>query len=377
VKKFIVLFLVLFAFFLSFPHLAYSDLKEEQKKLEEYKMELEKIKKEINNVNITERTAKNLLNNIMDEIDAVSTNMLAIQNKIDVLQNQIDKDKKMIQQKDQDIIQREGQIEASVNLSYKLATISPAELLFTGKDPNTINERIAYLSYISYSSKNVLEEVSNEKNLLEQEKEKLAKSKESLNEFLAEKEKQQEVLREEVMAQNKLIVTLESRKISYTRRKSKIEQEIEKEKALIAKLIREANEAKRILTTGLIWPAKGTITSPFGWRINPLWGGREFHQGIDIAIPTGTKILAVASGSVTYAGWMTGYGNVIILYHGSSISTLYAHLKSFTIRKGEQVKQGQIIAYSDNSGWSTGPHLHFGVYVGDKAVDPLKYLPRP
>ncbi|MCD6427100.1 MAG: M23 family metallopeptidase, partial [Caldisericaceae bacterium] len=86
-------------------------------------------------------------------------------------------------------------------------------------------------------------------------------------------------------------------------------------------------------------------------------------------------VKVAAAGMVSYAGWLTGYGNVVIIYHGSDVSTLYAHLKKYVVHKGQLVKQGQIIAYSDNTGWSTGPHLHFGVYIGDKPVNPMKYLP--
>ena len=376
-KKVITIILVFLIIFLSFPPGAYSDLKEEQRKLEEYKTELAEIKKEINNVNISKESAEQLLNKITDEIDAVSNNISVIENKINALKAEIAKDENLIQQKNQSITEREKQIEAVVNLSYKLTAISPIELLFSGKDTATIDERIAYLSYISHSNKNVLDNVKKERDLIKQEEDRLATSRNYLNEFLEEKEKQQAVLKEEVAAQNRFIAELKARKIDYIKKKSNVEEEIKKENALIAKLIEEANRSGGVLKTGLAWPAKGPITSPFGWRISPIWGGREFHQGIDIAVGTGTKVLAAASGVVTYAGWMTGYGNVVILYHGSNVSTLYAHLEKFTVRKGEHVKQGEVIAYSDDTGWSTGPHLHFGVYIGNKAVNPMKYLPHP
>jgi murein DD-endopeptidase MepM/ murein hydrolase activator NlpD len=376
-KKILLLFLIFFVLLSLFPHTVYSDLAEEQKKLEKYKIELEKIKKAINDTTINEKTAQALLDSIYDEIDKITSNIIVIQNKINVVNEEITAAENMIQQKTQDILQNEDQIKASINLSYKLAAISPIELLLTGQDPDTMNQRIAYLSYISLSSKTILDKTKVERELLTQKKEDLIKNKEYLNQFLSEKWKQQEVLKEETAMQNKLIATLETRKIIYTKKKSEIEKEIEKEKALIEKLIREAAEAGRVLTTGLIWPVKGPITSYFGWRTHPIWGIRSFHEGIDIAVPTNTKVLATASGSVTYAGWMTGYGNVIILYHGSNISTLYAHLKNFAVKNGDLVAQGQIIGYADSTGWSTGPHLHFGVYLDAKAVDPLKYLVQP
>lgn len=376
-KKILVIFLIFFALIALFPHTAYSDLDEEQKKLEKYKIELEKIKKAITDTNINENTAQALLDSIYDEIDEITSNIIVIQNKINVINEEITEAENIIQQKTQDILRNEDQIKASINLSYKLTAISPIELLLTGQDPDIINQRIAYLSYISLSSKTILDKTKEERELLAQKKEDLIKNKEYLDQFLSEKWKQQEVLKEEIAMQNKLVTTLKTRKIIYIQKKSEIEKEIEKEKALIEKLIREAAEANRVLKTGLIWPVKGPITSYFGWRTHPIWGVRELHEGIDIAVPTNTKVLAAASGSITYAGWMTGYGNVVIIYHGSNISTLYAHLKQFAVKNGDLVAQGQVIGYADSTGWSTGPHLHFGVYLGVKAVDPLKYLSRP
>ncbi len=376
-KKILLIFLIFFVLLALFPHTAYSDLDEEQKKLEGYKIELEKIRQTINDTNINEKTAQALLDSIYNETDKIALNIIVIQNKINVINEEITEAENMIQQKTQDILRNEDQIKASINLSYKLTAISPIELLLSGQDPDTINQRIAYLSYISLSSKTILDKTKEERELLAQRKEDLIKNKEYLDQFLSEKWNQQEVLKEEIAMQNKLVTTLKIRKIIYIQRKSEIEKEIEKEKALIEKLILEAAEASRVLKTGLIWPVKGPITSYFGWRTHPIWGVRELHEGIDIAVPTNTKVLVAASGSVTYAGWMTGYGNVVIIYHGSNISTLYAHLKQFAVKNGDLVAQGQIIGYADSTGWSTGPHLHFGVYLGVKAVDPLKYLSRP
>ncbi|HEU0303731.1 MAG TPA: peptidoglycan DD-metalloendopeptidase family protein [Gaiellaceae bacterium] len=119
---------------------------------------------------------------------------------------------------------------------------------------------------------------------------------------------------------------------------------------------------------GLIWPVLGPVTSAFGWR----WG--RMHEGIDIGVPSGTPIRAAASGTVIHAGWLGGYGNLVVLDHGGGLSTAYAHQSSIASGYGQFVTQGQVIGYVGSTGHSTGPHLHFEVRVNGVPQDPLGYL---
>jgi murein DD-endopeptidase MepM/ murein hydrolase activator NlpD len=118
----------------------------------------------------------------------------------------------------------------------------------------------------------------------------------------------------------------------------------------------------------LQWPVSGPVTSGFGIR----WG--RMHEGIDIAVPTGTPVHTAAAGRVLYAGWLGGYGNLVVIDHGGGISTAYGHNSSLVVSVGQDVTVGDVIAYSGSTGHSTGPHLHFEVRVNGVAVDPLGYL---
>jgi murein DD-endopeptidase MepM/ murein hydrolase activator NlpD len=124
----------------------------------------------------------------------------------------------------------------------------------------------------------------------------------------------------------------------------------------------------------MYWPAAGPVTSPFGWRMHPIFHVMRFHTGIDIGAPYGAPIHAADPGTVIYATWMGGYGNVIIIDHGGGISTLYAHQSSLAVGYGARVGRGQVIGYVGSTGFSTGPHLHFEVRVNGNPVDPMKYL---
>jgi murein DD-endopeptidase MepM/ murein hydrolase activator NlpD len=119
---------------------------------------------------------------------------------------------------------------------------------------------------------------------------------------------------------------------------------------------------------GFVWPVHGILTSGYGWR----WG--RMHEGIDLAVASGTPVVSAASGTVIVAGWLGGYGNLVVVDHGNGVSTAYGHNTSVTVGVGQSVAQGQLIAYSGNTGHSTGPHVHFEVRINGSPVDPLGYL---
>jgi murein DD-endopeptidase MepM/ murein hydrolase activator NlpD len=123
-----------------------------------------------------------------------------------------------------------------------------------------------------------------------------------------------------------------------------------------------------VSSSGLVWPVQGPITSPFGMR----WG--RMHEGIDIGVPYGTPIHAAAAGTVIYAGWMSGYGNLTVIDHGHGLATAYGHQSALAVANGQGVSQGQVIGYVGCTGHCFGPHLHFEVRVNGQAVDPLGYL---
>jgi murein DD-endopeptidase MepM/ murein hydrolase activator NlpD len=122
-------------------------------------------------------------------------------------------------------------------------------------------------------------------------------------------------------------------------------------------------------SSGFIWPVSAPITSSFGMR----WG--TLHPGLDLGAPYGSAIHAAASGTVVWCGWMSGYGNLVMIDHGGGIATAYGHQSRIAVGCNQQVSQGQVIGYVGSTGYSTGPHLHFEVRVNGSPVDPLGYLP--
>jgi murein DD-endopeptidase MepM/ murein hydrolase activator NlpD len=139
-----------------------------------------------------------------------------------------------------------------------------------------------------------------------------------------------------------------------------------------AGLDQDAPAADPITASGLLGPT-GRVSSAFGWRNDPFDGAVKFHSGTDIAMPVGQDVLAAQAGRVESVGDVPGYGLTVLVRHQGGISTRYAHLSEATVKAGEAVTQGQVIAKSGSSGKSTGPHLHFEVLKDGQSLDPGRW----
>lgn len=130
-------------------------------------------------------------------------------------------------------------------------------------------------------------------------------------------------------------------------------------------------------STPNIFPVQGWISSGYGWRRNPFTGKKEFHQAIDIVAPWGTEIKAAARGKVIFAEWKGAYGLMVRINDGHGYYTVYGHLSHILVKKGQWVEKGDIIGRIGSSGRSTGPHLHFEVWLDGKTVNPLNLMVEP
>jgi murein DD-endopeptidase MepM/ murein hydrolase activator NlpD len=122
------------------------------------------------------------------------------------------------------------------------------------------------------------------------------------------------------------------------------------------------------------WPVEGRISSPFGQRQHPTSGENQFHSGVDIAAEPGHPLRATGEGVVSFAGWSGANGNLVVIEHGAGFSTFYAHNKMVAVRTGQRVKRGDVIGYVGSTGNSTGPHVHYEVWLNGKSVNPEIYL---
>lgn len=179
-----------------------------------------------------------------------------------------------------------------------------------------------------------------------------------------------EELSRELSLQVELLSQVNEEITDHEGRVAALEAESEElEREILRRQIREGRAPGR-----LAWPVSGVLTSPFGMRIHPVLGGRRMHNGIDVALPTGSPIYAAANGRVILVEWRSGYGRTVVLDHGGGLSTLYAHQSSFAVSVGDRVLAGDVVGYIGCTGYCTGPHLHFEVREVGAPVDPMKYL---
>ena len=136
-----------------------------------------------------------------------------------------------------------------------------------------------------------------------------------------------------------------------------------------------AQEEARAAATGFMWPTAGVVSSGFGNRLHPILGGYRLHSGVDLGNTTGQPVYATRDGVVVTAGPWGGYGNAVVIDHGSGVSSVYAHLSQVAVRPGSLVRGLDLIGNIGSTGLSTGPHLHFEIRLNGSAVDPLGYLP--
>jgi len=157
-------------------------------------------------------------------------------------------------------------------------------------------------------------------------------------------------------------------------------RESDREDQLIRSIIQGCDPAVGMQLPAVVelsWPLSGPmkVTSPYGERLHPIIGEEAFHRGVDLRARYGSPILAPADGIVLYTGTKTEYGNMLVVLHGEGIATVYGHLWKFAVHPYERVTKGQLLGYTGNTGFSTGPHLHFEVRQNGEPTNPLKWVP--
>jgi murein DD-endopeptidase MepM/ murein hydrolase activator NlpD len=154
---------------------------------------------------------------------------------------------------------------------------------------------------------------------------------------------------------------MEKKTEELTARSSRLEEYYQDQKVVLA-------------ATPSVWPVRGYLSSTFGNRVDPFTGQPDFHPGLDIATPMGTKVQAPADGVVVSTGPKGSYGNAIVIDHGYGVMTRYGHLSGFNVRPGQRIRRGDVIGFVGQTGRATAPHLHYEVWVHEQNVNPIQYI---
>lgn len=360
-----------------------SDLNAAQKKLDALKSQLQQIQKLIAQNKSAKYDLLSQLTALNEQMDQLQGDMSDIDSRITELERLLGTTGAQIAAREKQYAELSAETEGTVELLYHVSNLDVAGLAFAGGDLNTVVNAQQGVSAVLRQITASLDAVSTQKLALESDRAAYASTKAQLEEVYALKKQQADLLNQQTAAKQQTLNYLAAKGSNYAADNKRIQDEIARENKLIDQIVAEIYRQQHpgAEPTGkLLWPIPGTIhiTELFGMRNDPINGVREMHNGIDMGCPMSTPVRAPADGTVEYEGRFSGYGNMLMLQCGQHMTLVFGHLKSFVVKKGASVKRGQTIALSDNTGWSTGPHLHFEVRIDGTPKNPFNYLgPKP
>ncbi len=255
---------------------------------------------------------------------------------------------------------------------YKGDSIRFLDLLLGSRNIFELVGNAYLVSMLFKADARVLEQMQATKRKIQQVKAEKERQRQEYEIYVAQEQAELEEIKHQAWQQQAILDKVKHQRAAYEQYIAEFQadsKDIERELARLSGSYKGTLGSK--WRGKLIRPCGGRVTSPFGWRTHPIFHTRRFHTGVDFGVPMNTPVKAAADGIVIFAGWKGAYGRCVIIDHGSGISTVYGHLNSFKVHKGSKVRQGQVIAYSGNTGLSTGPHLHFEVREHGKPVNPL------
>lgn len=320
--------------------------------------------------------------------------------EIELINQQIELYDKLIEQKAAELeeaLKREQQqyelFRTRIRAMEENGSMSYLAVIFRASSFSEILSRIADVSDIMEYDKRLEEEYIAAREHVQKVKaeyEETQRQQEQYRSELLEKEAQ---LEQQVQAAAAMIAALEDNIEEFTKayeENAAAEREVQRQiDALIRQKQAEEAAAKaaaakqgssggsvKVGKGTFIWPAPSSysVSSPYGYRIHPIFGTERFHAGIDIGASAGDQILAAAGGTVSIATYSSSYGNYVVISHGGGNATLYAHMSSMVVSAGNTVRQGDVIGYVGSTGWSTGPHLHFEIRINNALVNPMDYF---
>ena len=321
--------------------------------------------------NVSER-----LRQIQEELRVATAEYKDVKGQLDSVEDKISDNTELLQKTEADLKVKNKKLQQRVRDIYINGQISYVDVLFGAKDFADLMTRMDVLKRIIKHDYDLIMKVKEEKATVENTRAQLEKDKAEAEVLVADAQAKKAKVEDKESEQQVLLD-----QAIYDRDTSeRMYEEIMAASQEVANMIRRSQMSSAGYSGasagagGMIWPISGPITSEFGWRTHPIFGTARFHSGLDIGGDYGMPIYAAASGTVIYAGWISGYGNAVIIDHGGGITTLYGHNDSLNVSEGENVAQGQVIAMCGSTGNSTGPHCHFEVRENGEPVSPYGYL---
>ncbi len=361
-----------------------------QQKLQNARAKIEQAKKQKSSLNEQISDLDGRLAAIQKRLDGLGDQIAAVEEKLSVTREKLDVLRKELRLKKLELEAAQAELELEQRnfaeravLSYKSDDLDYVDVLLSSSDFEDLISRVNVIHDLLGGNNELVGGLESARNQVDAEKDAIAKREGAVADaaqVLQEKSDELAALRAAQAASQAAALSVRQQKSGALKGVNKDLAELERQEDQI---LAESQALSGVVggsgSTGggsgsLGWPVSGSVVSPYGYRIHPILGYRKLHTGIDIAVGYGVPIHSAAAGTVIYASWMGGYGNVIIVDHGDGLSTLYAHQSSLAVGNGARVTRGQTVGYVGSTGFSTGPHLHFEVRVNGNPVDPMGYL---
>lgn len=366
------------------------EAKEKASTLEEEKKEIETTLKELEGLR---NDAAGYVKNLDAMLDSLNRQLNALQSQIGAKEAELEAANADLEAAKQTMDRQYRDMKLRIQYMYEKGETNYIDLLFKSGDLTQLFNRTEYIRSIAAYDRKMLENFKSSKEEVEQREQALSAEHEELKAFeTAANQKQQDMERliekknaELVNYQNQIsagegsLAELEKDIAEQEQHIKNMEAEIRKKEEEARKAAEKAGKTYNTVAIGnikFIWPCPSSsrITSNFGDRESPTEGASSNHKGIDIGAATGNSILAAASGTVTISTYSYSAGNYIMIHHGGGVYTVYMHCSELLVSAGQEVTQGQVIAKVGSTGYSTGPHLHFGIRVDGSYVNPAKYV---
>lgn len=313
---------------------------------------------------------------IQAELDEATRKLQAIKKEQDQVNLQIKQLQEEIQKAEVQLRARQAILNKRVRVIYMHGQLSYIEVILGANSFSDFANRLELLKRIIRSDFNLIQEIQQRKAAIEAKKVEIEKEKARLDELASQAQKVQDEVKVKKAEQQRVLAHARTQQDAAKQMEADLIARSNEIRQMIQSRMQQNSGSDQIVhgSGTFIWPCNGPITSPFGYRTHPIFGTTIYHSGIDIGVDYNTPIHAADGGTVILAGWCGGYGNAVIIDHGNGLQTLYGHNTSVAVSEGQTVSQGQVIAYSGSTGYSTGPHCHFEVRRNGEAVDPMGYL---
>lgn len=367
---FILALVLLFNYALVFADNNLEDLKKKKKdalqQLDETKKEKKNIEKQTKDVSIQ-------IEELDKEMEKAAIELGEVEKELDKLNKDIDKTLKELEEAEEKIANKQGTFNSRLRVMYKNGNVGYIEVLLAAADIGDFLTRKDMIQSIVNHDVELIKYMKEQRDIINNKKTELQAQRASVEVTKSKLQDRKKELASATRAKELLMAELVKNK-----------KELEEQEDALIKLAKdiESEIVKLQRVDGpysggvMSWPVPGhtRISSPYGYRIHPVFKTKKLHTGIDIPAPTGTKVIAATDGVVIYSGTLGGYGKTIMIDHGGGIVTLYGHNSSLVVSEGTKVKKGDTIAKIGSTGISTGPHCHFEVRKNGAYVDPIPWL---